>query len=101
MPTRNVTLTDELDSFVASEIECGRYENANEVVSAALRSLEREEREYDAKLEALRSAIDAGDASGIAEGHPFARVRLEDSLPAEFLALAGAFPDFPDAEDLR
>src|SRR5580658_8926570 len=68
MPTRNVNLTDELDSFVLSRVENGRYENASEVVRAALRMLEREEREYEAKLAALRAAIDEGDASGIAEG---------------------------------
>ena len=26
---------------------------------------------------------------------------VESALPAEFLALSGAFPDFPDAEELR
>ncbi len=75
MPTRNVNLTDELESFVVAKVESGRYENASEVVRAALRTLEREEREYEAKLGALRRAIDEGDASGIAEGNPFARVR--------------------------
>jgi antitoxin ParD1/3/4 len=44
MPTRNVNLTDELDRFVSEKIESGRYENASEVVRAALRTLEREER---------------------------------------------------------
>lgn len=48
MPTRNVNLTDELDRFVATRIENGRYESASEVVRAALRTLEREEREYEA-----------------------------------------------------
>ena len=75
MPTRNVNLTDELDHFVLSKVESGRYENASEVVRAALRSLDREERTYEAKLAALRAAIDEGDASGIAEGDPFKRVR--------------------------
>lgn len=75
MPTRNVNLTDELDRFILTEVSSGRYENASEVVRAALRGLEREGREYQAKLAALRSAIDAGDASGIAEGDVFARVR--------------------------
>lgn len=74
MPTRNVNLTDILDRFVTNKIESGQYENASEVVRAALRSLEREEEEYNAKIEALRSAIDAGDASGIAEDGVFARV---------------------------
>ena len=83
MPTRNVNLTDELDSFVLSRVENGRYENASEVVRAALRMLEREEREYEAKLAALRAAIDEGDASGIAEGDVFARVRRSLGVTAQ------------------
>ena len=64
MPTRNVNLTEELDAFVLSKIENGRYENASEVVRAALRALEREEQEYALKLAALRTAIEEGMASG-------------------------------------
>lgn len=75
MPTRNVSLTDELDSFVLAKVESGRYENASEVVRAALRPLEREEQQYEAKLNALRNAIDAGDSSGIVRGNSFVRVR--------------------------
>jgi antitoxin ParD1/3/4 len=75
MPTRNVNLTQELDRFVLARVESGRFENASEVVRAALRTLEREERIFDAKLEALRAAIDEGDASGVAEGDVFLQVR--------------------------
>ena len=75
MPTRNVSLTDELESFVLAKVDSGRYENASEVVRAALRTLEREEQRYEAKLSALRAAIDEGDASGVAKGNPFQRVR--------------------------
>jgi antitoxin ParD1/3/4 len=74
MPTRNVNLTPELDNFITAKIETGRYENASEVVRAALRGLEREEKEYDVKLAALRLAIEEGDASGIAEGDVFQQV---------------------------
>jgi len=81
MPTRNVNLTDELDRFVLAKIESGRYENASEVVRAALRLLERDEREYEVRLAALRVAIDEGDTSGIAEGHPFERARARLNLP--------------------
>lgn len=83
MPTRNVNLTDELDRFVASQVKSGRYDNASEVVRAALRVLNREEQEHEAKLAALRAAIDEGDASGIARGNVFARVRKTLQLPAE------------------
>jgi antitoxin ParD1/3/4 len=68
-------LTEELDRFVLEKVESGRYENASEVVRAALRTLGREEALYEAKLAALRAAVDEGDASGVAEGDPFARVR--------------------------
>src|SRR5580700_10703490 len=82
MPTRNVNLTEELDRFVLSKIESGRYENASKVVRAALRTLEREEQAHEAKLAALRAAIDEGDSSGIAEGNVFARVRKKLNLPS-------------------
>lgn len=75
MPTRNVNLTKELDGFVRKKVQTGRYENASEVVRAALRTLERDEQEYEAKLAVLRAAIDEGDASGIAHGDVFARAR--------------------------
>jgi antitoxin ParD1/3/4 len=75
MPTRNVNLTNELDRFVAKKVKTGRYENASEVVRAGLRTLEREEQQYEAKLAALRAAIDEGDTSGIARGNVFGRVR--------------------------
>lgn len=80
MPTRNVSLTPELDRYVASRVRKGKYENASEVVRAALRSLEREEQEFEAKLAALRAAIDEGDASGPARGDSFARVRRKLKL---------------------
>lgn len=81
MPTRNVNLTEELDRFVLEKVESGRYENASEVVRAALRSLEREEQRHEAKLAALRTAIDEGDTSGVAEGNAFERVRQKLDLP--------------------
>lgn len=81
MPTRNINLTHELDSFVAAKVASGRYENASEVIRAALRSLEREEQEYEARLVALRSAIDDGLASGVVDGNPFERVRERLGLP--------------------
>ncbi len=75
MPTRNVNLTPELDNFVLDRVESGRFENASEVVRAALRTMEREEHVHEAKLAALRKAIDEGDASGVAKGDVFAQVR--------------------------
>jgi antitoxin ParD1/3/4 len=80
MPTRNVNLTEELDAFVLSKLQDGRYENASEVVRAALRALEREEQEYEMKLAALRAAIEEGMTSGIFEGDPFEHIRKRRGL---------------------
>ena len=74
MPTRNVSLTKELDQFVSSRVEGGLYANASEVMRTALRLLEKEEREYEEKLAALRTAIAEGDASGVAEEGVFERL---------------------------
>ena len=82
MPTRNISLTPELDAFVAHRIESGRFESASEVVRTALRSLEREERDFDLKMTYLRQAIEEGFASGIAKGYVFGKVRKRLRLPA-------------------
>jgi antitoxin ParD1/3/4 len=74
MPTRNVNLTEELDRFVAEKVASGRYANASEVMRAALRSLERQEQEFEQKMATLRAAIDEGLASGVAEPGVFERL---------------------------
>jgi antitoxin ParD1/3/4 len=75
MPTRNVNLTSELDQFVASKIESGRYDNASEVIRAGLRALERDEQEQESRLLALREAILVGEASGIAPDGVLERIQ--------------------------
>lgn len=81
MPTRNVNLTKELDRFVAKSVKSGHYANASEVMRSALRLLERDEREYEEKLAALRTAIQEGLDSGIAEPGVFRRIREKHGLP--------------------
>jgi antitoxin ParD1/3/4 len=81
MPTRNVNLTPELNHFIATRVDAGLYANASEVMRTALRLLERDELEHEAKMAALRTAIDAGFASGIAEPGVFSRIRKKHGLP--------------------
>jgi antitoxin ParD1/3/4 len=75
MPTRNINLTPQMDSFVDAKIRSGEYANASEVLRAGLRALEQAEREDLARLEALRSAVSAGEASGVADGDVMGEVR--------------------------
>ena len=74
MPTRNVNLPRKLDQFINSTVKAGHYANASEVMRTALRLLEKEEREFEQKLAALRTAIAEGDASGDAEEGVFDRL---------------------------
>ena len=48
--TRNVSLSPEIDAFVSGRIASGRFSSASEVVRAALRLLEDEERRREASL---------------------------------------------------
>ena len=74
MPTRNINLTPQMDKFVGSRIKRGLYANVSEVLRAGLRALEKVEKEDKAKLDALRSAVLAGEQSGIAEGDVFGEI---------------------------
>ena len=75
MPTRNINLTPELDQLINAKIQSGQFANASEVLRAGLRALEKDDREDQAKLEALRAAVKAGDESGLAEGDVIGRIR--------------------------
>ena len=75
MPTRNINLTPQMDNYVDAKIRSGEYANASEVLRAGLRALEQAEREGRARLEALRSAVLAGENSGVAEGDVLGEVR--------------------------
>ncbi len=46
----NVSLTPELEKFVAAKVESGRYTSASEVVREALRTLEREEKSREEQI---------------------------------------------------
>jgi antitoxin ParD1/3/4 len=68
MPTRNVSLTDELDRYVEQSVRSGHYDNASEVVRAAIRALMQSEAEDQAKVEALKVAIADGLQGSFLDG---------------------------------
>ena len=63
MPTRNVVLTEQQAVLVEALVRSGRYQNASEVLRDGLRLLQRREEEDEAKLEALRAALDEAEAA--------------------------------------
>lgn len=65
----NVSLTPELDRFVAGKVESGRYTSASEVVREALRLLEEHDRartaqlaEFNRELGARLASLDRGES---------------------------------------
>jgi antitoxin ParD1/3/4 len=59
----NVSLTPELDKFVAAKVESGRYTSASEVVREALRLLEEHDRARSAQIAAFNQELGARLAS--------------------------------------
>ena len=56
----NVSLTSELEAFVASKVRSGRYHSASEVIREALRLLEEREQLRALRIRALRKKIGEG-----------------------------------------
>jgi len=56
----NISLTPELEQFVAEKVRSGRYASASEVVRDALRALEQQDGEYEQWLKYAREKIDRG-----------------------------------------
>ena len=61
--TVTVSLGPHYEEFIRHNIDAGRYNNASEVVRAALRRLEEDE----LRLAAIRAALIEGEESGIVE----------------------------------
>jgi antitoxin ParD1/3/4 len=59
----SVTLGEHFDKFVVEKINEGRFQSVSEVVRAGLRKLE----EDDAKLQALRRKLQAGENSPLVD----------------------------------
>ena len=63
MKTTSVALGSYFEDFIKAQISSGRYNNASEVIRAGLRLLADDE----SRIVALKSAIEEGINSGIAE----------------------------------
>lgn len=58
----SISLGDHFEDFISNNLSSGRYHSTSEIIRAGLRLLEQEEK----KIEALRSALEVGEKSGIA-----------------------------------
>ena len=60
----NVSLTPQLEELVRQKVASGLYTSASEVIREALRLMEGQDRQRDAKLDQLRHDIQEGLDSG-------------------------------------
>ena len=63
MATMNVSLPAPMKQWIENQIGTGHYSNVSDYV----RSLVRQDQEYQTKVIALRQALAAGEESGVAE----------------------------------
>jgi antitoxin ParD1/3/4 len=80
----NVSLTPELEQFVAKKVESGMYQTASEVVREGLRLLREQDELHQSKLDELRKEIsvgleqaDRGKVVPLNAGETLARVRKD------------------------
>ncbi|MCG8684404.1 MAG: type II toxin-antitoxin system ParD family antitoxin, partial [Desulfobacterales bacterium] len=72
----SINLGNHFDSFIAQQIESGRYSSVSEVIRAGLRMLEKNE----TKVKTLRSLLEEGEKSGFIE---YSYEKLISSLDQE------------------
>lgn len=97
MPTRNISLTDHLDGFVEAQVRSGRYGSASELIREAIRRVERDEAEYDAKIAALNAAVDEGLAD-VAAGRVYQVEDLDGFFESIAAELGGRHDEAPAGE---
>ncbi len=71
MPTKNISLPEELARYVDERVESGHYDSASEVIRAAIRELIQADEEDRAKVAALRAAIAEGMIGPAIDGPAF------------------------------
>ncbi len=70
-------LPEEAARFAEAQIAAGRLPDVDAFITAGMNALKERD---EAKRAALRASIEEGEASGVAEGDPFDRVRSRVGL---------------------
>ena len=68
MVKKSISVTDQQDSWIKSQIESGHYGNESEVVRELIRERQIREKESTTEIETIRAALIEGEQSGFS-GH--------------------------------
>ncbi|MGB5245967.1 MAG: type II toxin-antitoxin system ParD family antitoxin [Woeseia sp.] len=64
MVKKSISITDQQDSWIKSQIKTGHYGNESEVVRELIRERQLRDQETPAEIEAIRAALIEGEESG-------------------------------------
>ena len=78
MPTKNLVITDYQSQWVESLVKSGRYQNASEVMREGLRLLEERDRDFEARITALKAQVQVG-LTDIEAGHATRFASVDDA----------------------
>jgi antitoxin ParD1/3/4 len=71
----DIHLPADLERLVQDQVATGRYRSADEVISTALRALEEQDRDLEARADAFKAEIERRLASGPATPLDFSEVK--------------------------
>jgi antitoxin ParD1/3/4 len=86
MPTRNVVITAHQSELIDQWVAAGDYQNASEVLREGLRLVEQNKIDFQARLQALRDAVNVGIAD--IEAGRYETFHSPEALAAHYEALA-------------
>ncbi len=67
MVKKSISVTDQQDNWIKSQIESGHYGNESEVVRELIRERQIREQESTIEVEAIRAALIEGELSGFSD----------------------------------
>lgn len=70
MVKKSISITDQQDSWIKSQISTGHFGNESEIIRELIRERQIREQETPAEIVAIRAALEEGERSGMSTRTP-------------------------------
>lgn len=67
MVKKSITVTEQQDSWIKTQIESGHFGNESEIIRELIRERQLREQETSAEIDAIRAALIEGEQSGFSD----------------------------------